>query len=285
LGYVYAKGIGVPKNAQQAYFWFLLSSANGSDVAIKNRDIIEGDLTPNERAIAQTAARDWKPNNNLLKTNEGSELNQGVSSGKLKTTGSAFFVAGNMAITNFHVIDGCSRLVLKGNGDATVAATDRQNDFAVLKSRTSSEAVAVFRDGRLRAGESVTVVGFPLSNVLGSGASVTGGNVSALAGPSNDARLIQITAPVQSGNSGGPLLDVGGNVVGIVVSKLDALKIAKITGEITQNVNFALKGALLQAFLDSNGIEYKTSSSGRKLSSTEVAERGQRFTVLVECYE
>jgi S1-C subfamily serine protease len=70
-----------------------------------------------------------------------------------------------------------------------------------------------------------------------------------------DSRLLQISAPVQPGNSGGPLLDASANVIGVVVSKLDALRVAKATGDIPQNVNFALNANVLRAFLDANDVE------------------------------
>src|ERR1039458_2293039 len=76
---------------------------------------------------------------------------------------------------------------------------------------------------------------------------ITPGAISALAGIHNDIRFLQVTSPVQPGNSGGPLLDDSGNVIGVISSKLDALKIAGITGDIPQNVNFAIKSSLLES--------------------------------------
>ena len=91
------------------------------------------------------------------------------------------------------------------------------------------------------------MVGYPLRGALASGANVTVGNVSALAGPGDDRRLIQITAPVQPGNSGGPVLDSAGNAVGVAVAKLDAAAMARATGDIPQNVNFAVSARAARA--------------------------------------
>jgi hypothetical protein len=147
----------------------------------------------------------------------------------------------------------------------------------------SAEAVAVtIRVGRVKVGESATVVGFPLSGLL-SGLNVTTGNVSSLSRIRGDIHLLQITAPVQAGNSGGPLLDASGNVMGVVVSNLNALNVAEATGDVPQNVNFAINANVLSSFLDANGIDYKTSSGGATLSTQEIARRAQAFTVLVEC--
>jgi uncharacterized protein len=101
----------------------------------------------------------------------------------------------------------------------------------------------------------------------------------------NDSRFIQISAPVQPGNSGGPLLDTSGNVVGVVVSKLNAQKIADATGDIPQNVNFAISPLVLQGFLEANSVDYQTAPSVRKLSTADVAEAAKRFTYLVECWK
>ena len=69
--------------------------------------------------------------------------------------------------------------------------------------------------------------------------------INSLSGILNDSRFMQISAPVQPGNSGGPLLDTSGHVVGVVAEKLNALKIARATGSIPENINFAIKtGAL-----------------------------------------
>jgi S1-C subfamily serine protease len=114
-------------------------------------------------------------------------------------------------------------------------------------------------------------------------ASVTNGIISALAGIANDSRFFQITAPVQPGNSGGPLLDEFGTVVGIVESKLDALFVAQATGDIPQNVNFAIKVSTVQTFLDYKGVTYETKPPGPRLSNAQLAEDAKRYTAAIEC--
>ncbi len=121
--------------------------------------------------------------------------------------------------------------------------------------------------------------------MLTSDPSVTTGNVSALAGPGDDRRFLQITAPVQQGNSGGPLLDLAGNVVGVVVAKLDAIKVANLTGDIPQNVNFAVSAWAARAFLDAYNVPYETAPSEPKLAARDVAAQAREFTVLVECWK
>jgi uncharacterized protein (DUF2147 family) len=107
--------------------------------------------------------------------------------------------------------------------------------------------------------------------------------VSALAGLGDDSRYLQISAPVQPGNSGGPLLDASGHLVGIVTAKLNAVRIAKFTGDIPQNVNFAVKAEVAKTFLDSKGIAYRKGASDPQLSPADVGDIGRQFTVYVRC--
>ena len=105
-----------------------------------------------------------------------------------------------------------------------------------------------------------------------------------MAGIGDDFRFLQISAPVQPGNSGGPLLDASGNVIGVVTAKLNALRIAKSTGDVPQNVNFAVKSSVIRLFLDGLGIAYSESSSDVRLEAADVGERAKKFTVLLECW-
>jgi S1-C subfamily serine protease len=122
-----------------------------------------------------------------------------------------------------------------------------------------------------------------LSGLLSSDPIVTTGIISALSGLRNDRRTIQTTAPVQPGNSGGPLLGENGSVVGVVVGKLDAMKIAEVIGDIPQNVNFAVSLGTLQSFLNANGVSYLLDDSNVTKSPADIAAEASRYTVLIEC--
>ena len=101
--------------------------------------------------------------------------------------------------------------------DGRLVARDTTNDLALLKVDFNSSHIASLRFA-VRLGENVEAIGYPLSQVLATTGNFTTGNVTALAGIGDDSRYIQISAPIQPGNSGGPLLDENGNLVGIVTS-------------------------------------------------------------------
>ena len=110
----------------------------------------------------------------------------------------------------------------------------------------------------MQPGNSIIVIGYPLHGLLTSDFTVTSGIVSSLSGLLNDTRLLQISAAVQAGNSGGPLIDTSGNVVGVVAAKINALKFAKVTGDFPQNINFAVKTGAVRDFLDNSAVPYRT---------------------------
>ncbi len=206
---------------------------------------------------------------------------------ELYGTGTGFVVSGERhVLTNDHVVAECAEVRIAPALAATVVARDEASDLALLRvSAEEAGAVATFRQGRgIRPGDDVVVVGYPLRNYLATEMHVTTGSVSALAGPGDDRRFFQMTAPVQPGNSGGPVLDSSGNVVGVVMAKLDAIKVAQATGDIPQNVNFAVGAGTARAFLDTHDVPYGTAPSTNELKPADVAAKARRFTVVIECW-
>ena len=113
------------------------------------------------------------------------------------------------------------------------------------------------------------------------GVKVTTGNISSLTGLLDDTTNMQITAPIQPGNSGGPLLDNSGNIVGVVVARLEK----DLSGNTAQNVNIAIKSNILQMLLSLNGITYDMSPSMEPKSVADIADSAKKSVTQVVCYE
>ncbi len=209
----------------------------------------------------------------------------------LASTGTGFYVSPDTIVTNFHVVNGCTELRLnKSGGDfgaVRVVATSRADDLAALRTETAAKSFLRLRVGvPIKAAEPVLVFGYPLAEALSSAGNTTVGNVTALAGVRDDSRFMQISAAVQPGNSGGPALDEAGRLIGVVVAKLNALAIAMITGDIPQNVNFAIKVATLASFLEANGIAYTPAdAAARELPVTQRAERAEAGSIQIACWK
>ena len=200
-------------------------------------------------------------------------------------TGIVLNAAGDV-LTNAHVVDGCRELtVLQGTVPTTaiVVAVDKANDLAVVRSKPSAATYPNFRIGA-RLGESVAAFGYPLSGLLASSGNFTLGNITALSGMGDDSRFIQVSTPVQPGNSGGPLLDANGNLVGIISSGLNALAVMQVSGgDIPQNVNFAIKASVAMTFLESRGIAIQAVPASKALAAPDLADAAKSFAVFLKC--
>lgn len=204
-----------------------------------------------------------------------------------ETSGTGFFVSnGGHLLTNNHVVEGCKNInVIPVGGtpvSASLVARDKANDLAILRTSLSPTVVPALRP-QARLGESVYVFGFPLAGLLSASGNFTTGTVTAVTGVADDTRLLQISAPVQPGNSGGPLVDKFGNVIGVIVSKLNALNVAAATNDIPQNVNFAIKSSIAVNFLESNSLQPDTGAKSRELPAEAIAELAKLFTVRIAC--
>ncbi len=204
-----------------------------------------------------------------------------------QSSGTAFVVAPGLLVTNHHVIEGCGAIEViapDGRRPATVVDSVQQIDLALLRVYGLRGGVAALRtQSPALLGESATVFGFPLGGALSSTGNFTTGVVSSLRGLRDAAGEIQITAPVQPGNSGGPVLDRAGAVIGVVQGKLDALRAVKATGDIPQNVNFAVSLDVLEDFLAKNSVAFKAANRQAALETTQIAEMAQTFTYKISC--
>ena len=200
-------------------------------------------------------------------TPEGRPGPQAKSSTQSETewTGTGFFIAPNQVITNNHVVKECKRPIQVRYPEqvaykASGVWSRRHERSGDLRTDLPSSSVASFRFGP-RLGEGVASFGFPYSGVLSSSGNFTLGNVTSLSGMRDDTRFLQISTPIQPGNSGGPLLDMSGNVIGVVVAQLNAITMMQ-AGSVPQNVNFAIQAPIVMNFLSVKGVTPKLAASG-----------------------
>lgn len=179
-------------------------------------------------------------------------------------SGTAFAVTPQIVITNHHVVRHCPdvRVVHEGRVHAAqVVAADQASDLAAIVVPAAAFRPLAVAAASQQLGDAVSVLGFPLTTVLGDGLRVTTGIVSALSGFGGDSTRLQISAPVNAGNSGGPVLDEAGAVAGVVVGKLDAR-----LG--VENVSFAIRAEQLHRFIAANRLPVQpglVSKPGRNL--------------------
>ena len=189
-------------------------------------------------------------------------------------------------LTNNHVTEGCRSLVIRSPGgqqqDASVVKSDKSNDLALLLAPSAPQSLAEF-ESEVHLGERVFAFGYPLAGFLASSGTFTDGSVSSLEGIGDDSRMLQISAPVQPGNSGGPLLNEKGAIIGIVTSKADAIAVANETKDIPQNINFAIKSSVALSFMQSADVKPRVMTRGSLKNPSDIATLGKAISVMVIC--
>jgi len=248
IGLMYQQGRGVPTNKVEAYKWYNVAAAQGFTKAAAAREILNYELSRAEvleaerRAAGFTPKRVFKAQRSFA--GDGSEP---------KSTGTGFFITGDgYLVTNFHVVEDAETFSVKTQGrilPATLVKVDKSNDLAVLKVAGSFSFLPIAGKAQPLLGQSVFTIGFPNPDMQGTEPKLTRGEISSLAGMQDDARHFQISVPVQPGNSGGPLVDLRGNVLGVVSMRMGDLRALKLTGALPQNVNYAIKSSVLHSFV------------------------------------
>jgi len=199
-------------------------------------------------------------------------------SAKADWTGSGCQISPRHVLTNAHVVSGASRIVVSnfaGRTTATAVVVDEMNDIAIVRlDEAYGERGAVFRTGGVMLGEEAVTLGYPLHGVLGSAPQFTSGSVSNLLGPDDDARVLQITAPIQPGSSGCPVFDGAGNVIGIATATLMQ----------AQNVNFAVRASLATALMEATGIEVARREKSPSIEMAVLVKENSGLVWRMECF-
>lgn len=183
--------------------------------------------------------------------------------------GTAWAITDQHVVTNYHVIADTHniRLVSPDQSEipVTLVASDPRNDLAILAitGKTRLDSPLPIARGESRLGSQVFTIGYPHPDLMGTHPKLTTGHINALTGIADDPRIYQVSVPVQSGNSGGPLLNMQGEVIAIITSKLNAKKVFDRTGDVPQNVNYAVKVSHLTSLLNKLAINTQPDNNNK----------------------
>lgn len=181
-------------------------------------------------------------------------------------TGTGFALKGKYVITNHHVVDGARTLQVRGvRGDftkmynAVVVAKDESHDMAIIRIEDSrfpgfGEIPYAIKSGLSEVGEEIFVLGYPMMSTMGEEVKLTTGVISSRSGFMGDISAYQVSAPIQPGNSGGPMFDSNGDVVGIVNAKHRQ----------ADNASYAIKSPYMRMFIE-NSVSATTIPTNRKM--------------------
>lgn len=206
----------------------------------------------------------------------------------VSSSGTGFFVNDQgWVVTNAHVVEGCTSISVPQMGTGDALAVDKQNDLAAFRlSSDIGKPHLPLRRSQPRLGEDIAAYGFPLDGILSDSIKVTTGNINSLVGMENDTRYLQVSTPLQPGNSGGPILDQWGSIVGVSTAVLGT-KFTDATGIAPQNVNFAVRSNVVELFLQSRDIKYESADprqGDKALSTADLSDKAVPAVVKVLCH-
>ncbi len=239
----------------------------------------------NAKADQQGSQRSAPPSSAPVGPQSSAKTTPAPKPSKGAAFGSGTFVQNEgTGLTNAHVVEGCTSATIEGYGRARITARDKTNDLALVQLTEPKRTESVqFARRSLKLGEFVYALGFPLPGIIDNGLNFTGGQVSSLSGLGGDTRHFQLSAPIQPGNSGGPVVNTSGQLVGVTRARLDDVATLEASGALPQNVNYAIRSDIAASFLRANGIDPSESEATAKLDPTDIATAGRGYTFQIRC--
>lgn len=182
------------------------------------------------------------------------EISMSINGSEIASSGSGFFINNKgYFITNNHVVDGCtqSKITFKEESiDAELIATDQNLDLALLRAKIKPKGFLNLSNDPPEKLQKIYVAGYPFGKGLSDDLKFTQGIISAVKGYADNSNQIQIDAAINSGNSGGPIVDEDGSLIAVAVSGLDK--------SASEGIGFGIKASSVRNFLDVNDIDYST---------------------------
>ena len=202
-------------------------------------------------------------------------------------SGSGFAVSDlGYVVTNNHVTEFCNDVYIQHQGKtipATVISTDSKNDLALLKGEFRPSKVFALSKEKSKIMQKVYVAGFPFGKQISSSIKVSSGIITSLSGANDNFSNIQIDAAIQPGNSGGPIVDDKGNVIGVAVAQLNQELIKEHFGVIPESSGFGIKSNVVINFLEGNSIKLENPNS-ENISLDKLGEIVTNATYYLSCH-
>jgi TPR repeat protein len=271
LGAMYSRGEGVLLSDVDAYAWFSISAFNGDELGSQNRALWAKRMTPAQIAAAQELSKTIQHRIEARLATSGAGAGPAAvvreaHAQPVDAFGTGFVVTkSGYLITAHHVIADASQIrVTFGDGrtfPAKVEVASRSNDLALLKIKAEGlKFLPLSSSKSIEVGEELFTVGYPVPQLLGGKPKYTNGALSSKSGIKGEASLMQVTIPIQPGNSGGPVVTSKGRVVGIVTSTAAIEAFFKETGTLPQNINWAIKAEYASLMFEAKQKAPDTSS-------------------------
>jgi len=286
VGMMYEMGFGVSKDEIEALAWYYLGGRSGDNRIprlMEWRDKQEAKLGTAAALAAQQRSKEIEAS---LQAKPVAPNQRSQSAGVVGCSGSGVVISPDgLILTANHVVNGADQIIVQtpsGKFPAKVVHVDASNDLALIKCAGDFKASPIAPSKDVQLGQSVFTIGFPNIDLQGYSPKLTKGEISSMNGVQDDPREWQISAPVQPGNSGGPLFDDKGNVIGIVLAKLNAVKMAKYTGDVPENVGYAIKSSYILPLLDqfSSGLLPQNNTSAQ---TVDLVHKVADSVVLILC--
>jgi hypothetical protein len=283
LGVNYEHGLGVPQDYKAAVKWYTLAAEQGNAKAQTNLSGLQNKIAKSKNTPTVTAKKSPNKRNVVPSTQERTNSNKVIYA----SSGSGFAISNDgHIITNNHVIEGCQNVKIHHKGKtitASVLTFDPRNDIALLKGDFRPSTVFPLSDEKPELLQDIYVAGYPFGRRISTSVKVTKGIVSSLTGIGNNFSNIQIDAALQPGNSGGPILNEKGNVVGVAVAKLDIKKILESYGTLPENTNFGVKTSVVRSITNSMNLSLPRPSQ-RPIAKSELGKKISDGTYYLSCW-
>ncbi len=285
LGVMYYNGQGVLEDYAEGYKWVLLAAMNGLDAAQKAKDILRKRMTASQIEDGRRRAKEFVAEQDR-RSKQGRQDTPNIN---ITATGFLITPDGYLLTACHAVAKTVRRIKIFYQGRtyaAQVISKDESTDAALLRIEgTGFTCLPFVSNAAVKTGDAVFTVGFPQVDIQGVEPKFTEGSVSSLSGLAGSLRFLQISVPIQPGNSGGPLVNEKGEVVGLIVSRLDDVAALMATGAVPQTVNYALKSSFILPLIESvPGLAENLLKASAVKDRSAAIEKARQAVVLIVGY-